>query len=157
MIKLDPNNINDKIFKAFVIFDQEGNKTVNDKDIGTILRSLGLCPTETELTDLINQLENNPPNGIVSYERLLPVVRDILLSGKFGILPKEEIIRAFQVFDPKKTGFVDQEVLREHLLIKGESFTLEEVNEMLFCATDPSKNKIDYHEYAARLADITKT
>ncbi|VDO03792.1 unnamed protein product [Rodentolepis nana] len=155
--KSDLGKISDKVFKAFDLFDQDGNKTVNDRDIGTILRSLGLCPSEAELKDFISQIENNPPSGIINYERFFPAVRDIMLYGKFDILPEEEITRAFQALDPKKTGFVDQEVLKEHLLTEGESFTQEEMDEMLSCTTDPSKNKINYRDYAVKLADITRT
>ncbi len=37
-----------KVTDAFNIFDHESNKTVDVREIGTIVRSLGCCPTEGE-------------------------------------------------------------------------------------------------------------
>ena len=38
--------IEKKITEAFEIFDHENNKTVDVREIGTIVRSLGCCPSE---------------------------------------------------------------------------------------------------------------
>ncbi|XP_076770700.1 dynein regulatory complex protein 8 isoform X3 [Arvicanthis niloticus] len=42
-----------KIKEAFEVFDHESNNTVDVREIGTIIRSLGCCPTEGELHDFI--------------------------------------------------------------------------------------------------------
>lgn len=39
-------DIEKKITEAFEIFDHEANKTVDVREIGTIVRSLGCCPSE---------------------------------------------------------------------------------------------------------------
>jgi len=38
--------IEKRITDAFDIFDHESNKTVDVREIGTIVRSLGCCPSE---------------------------------------------------------------------------------------------------------------
>ena len=45
-----------RIEEAFDVFDHEGNKTVDVREIGTIMRSLDLCPTENELTDVLAEV-----------------------------------------------------------------------------------------------------
>ncbi|XP_045309146.1 dynein regulatory complex protein 8 isoform X2 [Leopardus geoffroyi] len=45
-----------KIKDAFEVFDHEANNTVDVREIGTIIRSLGCCPSEGELHDLIAEL-----------------------------------------------------------------------------------------------------
>ena len=45
-------NIQGKITEAFDIFDNESNKTVDMREIPTIVRSLGCCPSEAELHDM---------------------------------------------------------------------------------------------------------
>lgn len=37
------------------------------------------------------------------------------------MLPEEDIVRAFRVFDPQKTGIIDPGVLEEHLMNEGKS------------------------------------
>lgn len=47
-----------RIEEAFDVFDHEGNKTVDVREIGTIMRSLDLCPTENELGDVITEVNH---------------------------------------------------------------------------------------------------
>jgi len=48
--------INKKIEDAFDIFDHENNKTVDVREVGTIIRSLGCYPSEAELHDMIQEV-----------------------------------------------------------------------------------------------------
>jgi Ca2+-binding EF-hand superfamily protein len=45
-----------RVAEAFDVFDHECNKTVDVREIGTIMRSLGCYPTEAELHDLIAEV-----------------------------------------------------------------------------------------------------
>ena len=45
--------INQRIEEAFDVFDHEQNKTVDVREVGTIVRSLGCYPTEADLQDII--------------------------------------------------------------------------------------------------------
>lgn len=85
----------------------------------------------------------------------------------YSILPEEDIVRAFQVFDPQKTGIVDPDVIEEHLMkegkftkriiiLLGEPFNRDEMDEMLATAIDVQKNGINYREYAIILASKTR-
>jgi hypothetical protein len=47
------NELQTKITQAFDIFDHESNKTVDVREVGTIVRSLGCCPSEAELHDML--------------------------------------------------------------------------------------------------------
>lgn len=42
-----------RIEEAFDVFDHEQNKTVDVREVGTIIRSLGCYPNEAELQDMI--------------------------------------------------------------------------------------------------------
>ena len=48
--------IQSKITEAFDIFDHESNKTVDVREIGTIVRSLGCCPSEAEIHDMLAEV-----------------------------------------------------------------------------------------------------
>lgn len=47
-----------KITDAFDIFDHESNKTVDVREIGTIVRSLGCCPSEGMYTSCCCVMDN---------------------------------------------------------------------------------------------------
>ena len=43
--------------EAFSLFDKDGDGTMNTKELGTVMRSLGQNPTEDELQDMINEVD----------------------------------------------------------------------------------------------------
>ncbi|EUB64618.1 EF-hand calcium-binding domain-containing protein [Echinococcus granulosus] len=88
MIDPELENIDAKIFEAFDLFDHERNKTVDSRELGTIVRSLGLCPSEADLVKLTAKLENSPPNGCINYETFLPVIGQILIDKIIGTVLK---------------------------------------------------------------------
>lgn len=45
--------------EAFSLFDKNGNGTIAAKELGTVMRYLGQNPTEAELADMINEVDND--------------------------------------------------------------------------------------------------
>ncbi|XP_031294358.1 dynein regulatory complex protein 8 isoform X2 [Camelus dromedarius] len=86
-----------KIKEAFEVFDQESNNTVDVREIGTIIRSLGCCPSEGELHDLIAEVEEEEPTGYIRYEKFLPVMTEVLLERRYRPIPEDILLRAFEV------------------------------------------------------------
>ena len=43
--------------EAFSLFDKDGDGTISNKELGTVMRSLGQNPSEAELTDMINEVD----------------------------------------------------------------------------------------------------
>ena len=54
---IDLNFIFIEFRESFNLFDKENDNRIHVKDMGTVLRSLGLHPTEAELTDLLGTIE----------------------------------------------------------------------------------------------------
>ncbi|XP_056624429.1 dynein regulatory complex protein 8 [Triplophysa dalaica] len=140
-----------KICNAFDVFDHESNKTVDVREIGTIIRSLGCYPSEAELHDIIAELEEEEPTGFVRYERFLPTMTKILLERKFRPITEDLLLQAFEVLDQQKKGYLEPEELTRYLTQEGEPFTQEEVEEMLSAAVDPDKNVILYKDFVSMM------
>uniref|UniRef100_A0A673TA52 EF-hand domain-containing protein n=1 Tax=Suricata suricatta TaxID=37032 RepID=A0A673TA52_SURSU len=43
--------------EAFPLFDKDGGGTITTKELGTVMRSLGQNPKETELQDMIDKVD----------------------------------------------------------------------------------------------------
>ncbi|KAI5179879.1 Dynein Regulatory Complex Protein 8 [Manis pentadactyla] len=136
-----------KIKEAFEVFDHESNNTVDMREIGTIIRSLGCCPTEGELHDLIAEIEEEEPTGYIRYEKFLPVMTKILQERRYRPIPEDILLRAFEVLDQSKCGFLSKEELIKYMTEEGEPFSQEEMEEMLSAAIDPESNSVHYKDY----------
>ncbi|XP_031515985.1 dynein regulatory complex protein 8 isoform X4 [Papio anubis] len=117
------------------------------REIGTIIRSLGCCPTEGELHDLIAEVEEEEPTGYIRFEKFLPVMTEILLERRYRPIPEDVLLRAFEVLDSAKRGFLTKDELIKYMTEEGEPFSQEEMEEMLSAAIDPESNSIHYKDY----------
>ncbi|XP_051849414.1 dynein regulatory complex protein 8 isoform X1 [Antechinus flavipes] len=140
-----------KIKEAFEVFDHEANDTVDVREIGTIIRSLGCCPSEGELHDLIAEVEEEEPTGYIRLEKFLPMMVKVLSERRYRPIPEDLLLQAFEVLDSAKEGFLTKEELVKYMTEEGEPFTEEEMEEMLSAALDPETNTIQYRDYLAMM------
>uniref|UniRef100_A0A8C0U816 EF-hand calcium binding domain 2 n=1 Tax=Cyanistes caeruleus TaxID=156563 RepID=A0A8C0U816_CYACU len=114
--------IEKKITEAFEVFDRESNKTVDVREIGCIIRSLGCFPNEAEVQELLAQIEVEEPGGFVHLEKFLPVMTKVLLDRRFRPIPEDVILHAFEALDENKCGYITKEDLVKHLTEEGNDF-----------------------------------
>jgi calmodulin len=48
-----------KFKEQFSLFDEDGDGTVNTKELGTVLRALGQNPTKQEIQEMINEVDDD--------------------------------------------------------------------------------------------------
>ncbi|KAM5165382.1 dynein regulatory complex protein 8 [Mantella aurantiaca] len=145
------SDLQKKITEAFEVFDHENNKTVDVREIGTIVRSLGCCPTEGELHDMLAEVEEEEPTGFIRFEKFLPMMTKVLLERRYRPIAEDVLQRAFEVLDDKKKGFLTKEELIKYMTEEGEPFTQEEMEEMISAAVDPDKNIVPYKDYVSMM------
>eukprot|EP01006_Ploeotia_vitrea_P057202 TRINITY_DN68159_c8_g4_i1.p1 TRINITY_DN68159_c8_g4~~TRINITY_DN68159_c8_g4_i1.p1 ORF type:complete len:183 (+),score=38.98 TRINITY_DN68159_c8_g4_i1:112-660(+) len=155
--QLTQERIKKQIRAAFAPFEREGSDTCDIRDVGTVVRALGLNPTEAQLHQMIEEIEEDEPTGFVRFERFEALMKRVLTRGEFNSKviardAEETILAAFEVLDPEKKGYIDADFMRELLLTKGERFTNDEVLEFINAAADPETGQIKYEDYAAILA-----
>jgi hypothetical protein len=59
-----------KIQDAFSVFDREGRNACDVREVGTIVRSLNIYPTEKQLQRWIHEMEEEEPTGFIVYEKV---------------------------------------------------------------------------------------
>ena len=129
-----------KAFAAAAPEKEEAGK-ISLKDLGIVMRSLGMNPTEAELQDMINEVDGERKGTIEFHEFL-----NIMEGEKDYNESEDEILSAFRVFDYEGTGFVSAEELRDVLTTLGEKMTGEEVEELFGEGEIDDDGLINYHD-----------
>ena len=76
------------IKEGFALFDRDGKGVCDVREIGTIVRHLGICPTEIELRDMITEIEEEEPTGFITYVRFERMMARILLENQCVCHPR---------------------------------------------------------------------
>ena len=72
---------------------------------------------------------------------------EVLLERRYRPIPEDILLRAFEVLDPAKRGFLSKDELIKYMTEEGEPFSQEEMEELLSAAIDPESNSIHYKDY----------
>ncbi|KAA8572065.1 hypothetical protein EYC84_001990 [Monilinia fructicola] len=111
---------------------------ITSKELGTVMRSLGQNPSESELQDMINEVDADN-NGTIDFPEFLT-----MMARKMKDTDSEEEIReAFKVFDRDNNGFISAAELRHVMTSIGEKLTDDEVDEMIREADQDGDGRID--------------
>ena len=128
--------------EAFFLFDKDGGGAVTTRKFGTVVRSLGQNPTEDELQDMINKVDADNVGTIEFPEFLTMTARKMKESDS-----KEEILKAFWVFDKDINGRISAAELCHVMTNLGEKLTDEEVGEMIREADIDGDGQVNYEEF----------
>lgn len=137
--------------EAFSLFDKNNDGKITTKELGTVMRSLGQNPSESELADMINEVDANNDGTIDFAEFLTMMARKMKDTDS-----EEEIREAFKVFDRDNNGFISSQELRHVMTSIGEKLTDEEVDMMIKEADANGDGRIDYNEFVQLLVSTTR-
>ncbi|XP_028131617.1 dynein regulatory complex protein 8-like [Diabrotica virgifera virgifera] len=141
------NELEQRIADAFSVFDQYQTKIIDLKDVASVIRGLGCCPTEAEIQDIINGLKNSKWPGCVHLVNFLPKVFTFISDHKYEPASPEQLMEAFRSLDPKGLGYLTKDEMAEIMFTDGEPFTQDELDEMFEIAIDPLTNTVNYEYY----------
>ena len=145
------SDLRQKIQDAFRVFDHENNNTVDTREIGTIVRSLGFCPSEAELQGILREMEDPQQSGYIMYDRYYPVMSKIIVQHQYQLSDTKELLTAFKLLDGKGKGFFSVEEIRRLFTQYGEPFAQDELDELLNAAVTPNTREIHYETFVHNL------
>ena len=145
-------DVHKQIKDAFSLFDKDAKGVCDVREIGTIVRHLGICPTEIELRDLITECEEEEPTGFIRFERFERMMSRVLLENQYPRDSEEKLLRAFRTLDPDNKGYVEADKVRTLLTTHGERFSPEEIEDFLNFAVDAETGLLHYEDYVMQVS-----
>ena len=131
-----PRKISDKELEAarkmFFDLDRDGSGSIDADELGVMLRSLGQNPTEQELHDLIESVDDGDKDGQIQLREFIKLYTEGLDARGSGRAGKEDVNNIFAAFggdNSKEGATVDKAAIVEQIL---EQYDLEVNFELSF-------------------------
>lgn len=113
------------------------------------MNALGFNPTQSELLEMINEVDVDG-SGKIKFQAFLELYK----RKKNDSDSEEDLIEAFKVFDKDGNGIIEASELRHILMNIGNKLSEEEADEMVREVDIDGDGLINYHELVKIL--ITK-
>ncbi|XP_034110825.1 dynein regulatory complex protein 8 isoform X1 [Drosophila albomicans] len=149
------NELEVRISEAFCIFDHHGDKYIDTRNIGNVLRFLGCVPTNKEVNEIIAATDSVENPGEAHLPKFMAHVSHLLMERKMEPASPQKLLEAFEVLDPENKRFLTKEYFGKLMSEEGEVFDKEELDAMWPVAIDPITDNIPYIFYINKLKHKT--
>ncbi|XP_075255137.1 uncharacterized protein LOC142347875 [Convolutriloba macropyga] len=149
--QLSPEQI--QVFQeAFDLFDREHCGSITTDELSIVMRSLDQNPTDSELRDMINEVDADGSGTIEFDEFLTMMVRKMQDTNT-----DEELREAFKIFDKNGDGKITVSELRLALSEMGEldSMADDEIEDMMKEVDLNKDGMVDYEEFVKVMLQST--
>lgn len=146
------SKFDEKLAEVFRLFDYQSNNMILSRDLGSILRILGLVPTEEEIQKIITETEFQQRKGTIHLANLMTFLRKMIETNKMQPYSSEELLDCFKILDPKSRGYIPKEEFLKSMREVGEVINKEQLDEMLKVCLDPHDNRVYYEDYIRKIS-----
>eukprot|EP01147_Barroeca_monosierra_P010650 gene10650-2764_t len=131
-----------EIREAFELFDTDGSGSIDAKELKVAMRALGFEPKKEEIKKMIADVDRDG-TGTIDYNEFLQLMTQKMSEKD----TKEEILKAFKLFDDDMTGKISFKNLKRVAQELGENLSDEELQEMIDEADRNGDGEIDQEEF----------
>jgi len=131
-----------EIREAFDLFDTDGSGAIDAKELKVAMRALGFEPKKDEIRKMISDIDKDG-DGTIDFDEFM-----MMMTAKMAEKDsREEIIKAFRLFDDDQTGKITFKNLKRVAKELGENMTDEELQEMVDEADRDADGEINEEEF----------
>lgn len=131
-----------EIKEAFDLFDTDGSGSIDARELKVAMRALGFEPRKEEVRRMIAEVDKDG-SGTIEFPEFLDMMAVKLAERD----PREEILKAFRLFDDDETGKITFKNLKRVARELGENMTDEELMEMIEEADRDGDGEISEEEF----------
>ncbi|KAF7193146.1 Calmodulin [Pseudocercospora fuligena] len=123
---------------------------ISAAELGEVMRSLGLKPTDQELQDMLQEVDADNSGSIDLNEFMT-----MMSHRATAVDTEEELRQAFNVFDRDGSGTISVTELRDMLKALGDNLTDAEVDQIMKSADTDGDKTISFEEFKKIMEDST--
>ncbi|KAF5304617.1 hypothetical protein FQR65_LT07899 [Abscondita terminalis] len=150
------NDLERHVSEVFLLFDTTHTKTIEPKEVGTVMRALGCCPSLEEIKEFTKQCEDDNIPNLIHLARFLPVMCSKLTAHCYCPSSADDLMNAFRILDPANSGRIPKKEIYEFMTKYGEPFSKDEIEEMMEASFDPRTQTVPYERYLNKIAFVPK-
>ena len=127
--------------EAFSLFDHDNKGHIYTKELGTVLRSLGINTNDDEKNEFITKYDISG-EGKIHFKDFLEIIIQKIAETK----PEVEILEAFKLFTNEKSNYIKMSTFKEVLntYCKGiDNDEIESISNFLMSGEDSDYLKIE--------------
>nr|UKO95430.1 troponin c [Demodex canis] len=131
--------------KAFDMFDREKKGYIACNMVSTILRTLGQTFEESDLQQLIIEIDADG-SGQLEFDEFLTLTARFLVEEDAEAM-QEELREAFRLYDKEGNGYIKTSDLREISRALDDKLTADELDEMIAEIDTDGSGTVDFDEF----------
>mmetsp|Transcript_7072 Transcript_7072/g.7942 ORF Transcript_7072/g.7942 Transcript_7072/m.7942 type:complete len:163 (-) Transcript_7072:203-691(-) len=131
-----------EIKEAFDLFDTDGSGNIDAKELKVAMRALGFEPKREEIKKMISDIDRDG-SGTIDFHEFLQMMTSKMSHRD----SREEVLKAFRLFDDDETGKISLRNLRRVAKEIGENMSDEELMEMIEEADRDGDGEINEEEF----------
>merc|ERR1711944_187985 len=131
---------------CFDLFDTKNQDYLSADDLGEIMRAMGFRPTEEELVDLVNEIDEDV-SGQIEFAEFCQLCATFLVEDPDIETMKKELKDAFRIYDKEGQGFITTETLRGLIGELLAPLTDEELEGIIDELDEDGSGSMDFDEF----------
>eukprot|EP01122_Echinamoeba_exundans_P003406 TRINITY_DN13511_c0_g1_i1.p1 TRINITY_DN13511_c0_g1~~TRINITY_DN13511_c0_g1_i1.p1 ORF type:complete len:180 (+),score=52.13 TRINITY_DN13511_c0_g1_i1:22-540(+) len=137
--------------KAFDMFDTDQSGQINAQELRDAMQALGFEVEQKEVENMIESVDKDH-NGAIEFEEFVEMMTAKMTEKD----SKEELQKAFRLFDAEGSGRITLEALRHVALELGEDLKDEELREMIEEADRDKKGYVTEKDFLNLMKKATQ-
>ncbi|KAM6987066.1 centrin-3 [Aplochiton taeniatus] len=133
-----------EIKEAFELFDTDKDKEIDYHELKVAMRALGFEVKKVDVLKILKDYDRQG-SGKITFDDFNEVVTDRMLERD----PKEEMLKAFKLFDDDESGKISLRNLRRVARELGENITDEELRSMIDEFDTDGDGEINQEEFVS--------
>ena len=126
--------------EAFAVFDQDGNGTITVNELMQVMSNLGQKCSLEDAKKMIAEADSNK-NESIEFGEFVEMMQ------KSSTSQKDELERAFKIFDKDGNGWITHSELKQAMQEMGQELSDKEITEMIKSADLDNDEQINFEEF----------